>query len=462
MKGYSTKTLKKFLSMGLLPVALLAQDRIDPSYSLAINFDYARFAHSDSSNYVEMYFACFPPLVTLVRGSDDYRGYVELRLEIQNKQTGEYIFRNRSLLTVAVKDSSHPSYRNTLVTQMGYVVPKGEYTLSVTGIDSLSPRRRDSLAFDLLITEFGVSAGVGVSDLELCTKIVRSDNTTSIFYKNSHEVIPNPTLLFGSANYPVIFHYAELYGLNVADKYIVKTILADANGKPLHENSREKKYGVRDAVEVGTTNVAKLSSGRYRFQLVVLSESFQPLAKTEKSFFIYHPQSALSQATGAQMKETELSGLTAEELDKEFAYLRYHATDPEVKLYSQVTSVDGKREFLATIWALVEQGKMGREPITRQEYLGRVKKANERFRSFNREGWRTDRGRVLILYNDPDEIERKPSTESGKPYEIWHYYQVENGVEFVYVDRTGFGEYILVHSTKRGELRDDTWQRLLQ
>ena len=46
--------------------------------------------------------------------------------------------------------------------------------------------------------------------------------------------------------------------------------------------------------------------------------------------------------------------------------------------------------------------------------------------------------------------------------EIWHYYAIENGVDFVFVDRTGFGEYQLVHSTKRGELRDDDWQRFLQ
>jgi len=45
---------------------------------------------------------------------------------------------------------------------------------------------------------------------------------------------------------------------------------------------------------------------------------------------------------------------------------------------------------------------------------------------------------------------------------VWYFYQIENGVEFYFVDRTGFNEYILVNSTKRGELRDDQWQRYLQ
>jgi hypothetical protein len=68
----------------------------------------------------------------------------------------------------------------------------------------------------------------------------------------------------------------------------------------------------------------------------------------------------------------------------------------------------------------------------------------------------------MILYAEPDEIERFPSSTSEKPYEIWHYYSIENGVEFIFVDRSAFGDYILVHSTKRGELRDDQWQRYLQ
>lgn len=440
--------------------ALPAQDLLTPVGSLAISFDYARFNYTDSSEYVEMYFACFSPLITFVKGGNGYQGYVELRTEVKNKLTGEYIVRNRSLLTVSAKDTSDPAYHNTLVTQMGYVFPRGDFIMYITGIDSLDRERRDSLTLEVTIPS--VKTSLATSDLELCSRIERSTNTGSIFYKNSHEVIPNPTLLFGGANYPVIYHYLEFYKLDPDETYIVKTIIADASGKPLRENTRKRKYSVANAVEVGTTNAISLASGKYRFQILLLSESSEPVAKTEKDIYIYNPGIQAADVSGAKMKETELSGLTVEELDEEFAYLRYHSTEPEIRLYSQTTSADGKRQFLAYFWDLVEKGKMGRDPIKRQEYLARVKKATERFRAFNREGWQTDRGRVFILFGEPDDLERKPSSELSKPYEIWHYYQIENGVDFVFVDRTGFGEYILIHSTKRGELRDDNWRRLLQ
>ena len=43
-------------------------------------------------------------------------------------------------------------------------------------------------------------------------------------------------------------------------------------------------------------------------------------------------------------------------------------------------------------------------------------------------------------------------------HEIWIYQQVEGGVQFVFVDKTGFGALDLVHSTKKGEIKSPHWQ----
>jgi hypothetical protein len=78
-----------------------------------------------------------------------------------------------------------------------------------------------------------------------------------------------------------------------------------------------------------------------------------------------------------------------------------------------------------------------------------------------RNGWHTDRGRIYILYGEPDEVERFPNSDNVKPYEIWHYHQIESGVMFIFVDRTGSEDYTLVHSTKRGEVQDSNWEQYL-
>ncbi len=60
--------------------------------------------------------------------------------------------------------------------------------------------------------------------------------------------------------------------------------------------------------------------------------------------------------------------------------------------------------------------------------------------------------------NDSIDIERFPSTPNENPYEIWYYYDLEGGVEFDFVDFSGFGDYKLVNSTKRGEITDPRWR----
>jgi len=146
------------------------------------------------------------------------------------------------------------------------------------------------------------------------------------------------------------------------------------------------------------------------------------------------------------------------ELDKEFAMARYIATPEEINRYKQLKGEDAKRKFLADFWVKRDPDKSTPINEMKIEYFKRVEYANQHFSVGNKEGWKTDRGRVYIMYGPPDEYERHPSEVDSKPYEIWYYHNIEGGVEFVFVDKSGFSDYILVHSTKRNEIRDDNWR----
>lgn len=98
----------------------------------------------------------------------------------------------------------------------------------------------------------------------------------------------------------------------------------------------------------------------------------------------------------------------------------------------------------------------------RIHYFERVEIANRRFSLQQKEGWKTDQGRVWILYGQPDEVESYPQQLETPAYEIWHYYHFQGGVEFVFVGLSGGRELRLVHSTARNELFDDDWERWLK
>jgi GWxTD domain-containing protein len=76
------------------------------------------------------------------------------------------------------------------------------------------------------------------------------------------------------------------------------------------------------------------------------------------------------------------------------------------------------------------------------EYYERIAYAEEHFSNGDR-GWRSDRARIFVEHGPPDEIQAYPYELDSFPYEIWLYYK--NNLRFVFVDRYGFGQFILIN-----------------
>jgi GWxTD domain-containing protein len=455
--------MKKFVFLAVLAGAVganLRAQNLDPTASFVLNLDYARFRLDDQTSYLEIYYAFYPNLLTYSSSANGYRGGVKLWTRMKDNATNAWQVNQRTTLPVTISDTSSAAYRYPFTTQAGYALPFAEYTLEVVAVDSLDLSRGDSISLKVDLQAYPDQ--VAISDLELCSLLQPSSNKNDPFFKNSLEVVPNPTLVFGVATHPVLFNYAELYNLNPEATYTVKSQIVSPDGKVIKESSKPRKYGVKNGVEAGMMNVTAVIPGRYIFRLVVMDQSANELVQAEKTFYVYNPHLRPPAAAAAAFDAGQLSGLSASELDKEFRQARHVATDAEIKMFSQIQTENGMREFLARFWTEVEAGRLDQPPIKRTEYLRRVAAANQLYTAFGKDGWRTDRGRVLIIYGEPDQVDRVPSESESKPYQIWYYNRFEGGVQFVFVDRFGNGDYQLVHSTKRGEFRDDAWERFLR
>ena len=437
-----------------------AQQPLAEKGPFVLNVDYARFQHDARSVYLEIYYGFYSQLVTLESTNGGFNGGVKLFMQVVDTTTGDILEDMHSLLPVTMTDTSEASLRHTIVTQSGYALPFGDYRLKVVAIDSLLPLRRDSIELPLSLKPY--PSGFALSDVELCSEIKTSDRTSEPFYKNSLEVYPNPTLVFGVTNHPVMFQYLELYNLDTTQTYAIKVQVLDGMKNVIRESSKVRTYQMKNAAEVGMMNISSILSGKYQLVILVENAEGQEVGRSQKMFYVYNPHIQPAPVSSIALKESELSGLSSEELAEEFRQAQYVAMDKEIRMFTQLTSQEARREFLAKFWTEVEKGRLGNEPIERTGYLQRVAVANQRFRAQMRDGWHTDRGRVYILYGKPDEVQRFPSQQETKPYEIWRYFRIENSVDFIFVDRFGFGDYQLIHSTKRGELQDYGWQQFLR
>ncbi len=437
-----------------------SQSVLSPVRGLKVHVVHSLFFNSDTSRYLELDFGVYPALVSLTRTDSVFHGAVEMNILVRRKLTGEVHDAERLVLPVALRDTALIGGRSARVGRTGFVLPVGTYNLNIIAIDSLNRQRRDSVSFDIGVDR--MTAATSMSDVDLCASITPSTRTDDPFYKNSFDVVPNPSLYFGLGVAPVAYTYLELYHLKVNEQYRVKLVIVDQNGKVVKERVRDRKFTAANAVDVSTLNIPAVESGKYIFAATLSDTVGYEFARSERPIFIYNPGVKPSATARIEAVSAQFAGMTVDELDDEFRKTQYFHSEQDGKTYEQLTDAEGKRKFLSQLWAEIESGNRTAVGLSRAIWRDRIAQANQRFSSMRKEGWKTDRGRVLIMYGDPSEVDRKHSTESSKPYEIWYYYQIENGVQFIFIDRTGFGDYVLVHSTKRGELEDDSWEQYLK
>jgi GWxTD domain-containing protein len=138
------------------------------------------------------------------------------------------------------------------------------------------------------------------------------------------------------------------------------------------------------------------------------------------------------------------SGLptSATSLDEAIEQLRYVASRSEMPDMRKTTEAE-KKVWFQDFWQQRDPTPGTPENELQEEYYARVAEANKRFYvEGGGKGWRTDRGRILILYGFPDNVSREASYRNFTvTYEIWYYESI--GRRFIFREE-GSGRYILV------------------
>src|SRR5438034_1546403 len=151
--------------------------------------------------------------------------------------------------------------------------------------------------------------------------------------------------------------------------------------------------------------------------------------------------------------KTELKKAYKDWLEKDVTYI---ITDDERKAFKKLETDEERERFIEDFWRRRDPDPDTDENEYREEYYERIAYANEHFAS-GIPGWKTDRGRIYIMYGKPDEkdshpaggpYEREPTEGGGStttyPFERWFYRYlpgIGSGIEIEFVDPTGSGEY---------------------
>lgn len=136
--------------------------------------------------------------------------------------------------------------------------------------------------------------------------------------------------------------------------------------------------------------------------------------------------------------------------------VRWIITDEEMSAFKKLATNAERDQFIEQFWLRRDPTPDTEENEYKEEHYRRIAYANEHFAA-GVPGWRTDRGRMYIMYGKPDSIDAhpaggpylRPAEEGGGststyPFEVWRYRYLEGigqEIEIEFVDTCGCGEY---------------------
>ena len=137
--------------------------------------------------------------------------------------------------------------------------------------------------------------------------------------------------------------------------------------------------------------------------------------------------------------------VTITDLDKAVDQLIYIANPEDLQYIKAADNRLEKAKRFVAFWRKQDPNPADEYNPVFNVYFNRVAYANENFSTYSLEGWRSDRGMVLIILGAPDNIDRHPFEYYSKPYEVWQYYNLNR--QFLFTDNSGFGDYRLSPDT---------------
>ncbi len=141
--------------------------------------------------------------------------------------------------------------------------------------------------------------------------------------------------------------------------------------------------------------------------------------------------------------------------------VRWIISEEERSVFKNLKNDEEKDSFIEQFWARRNPNPRLADNAFKEEHYRRIAYSNEHFAS-GIPGWRTDRGRIYVMFGKPDELESHPTggsynrpfnegggTTTTYPFEKWWYRHIDgigDDIEIEFVDQSGSGEYRMAMS----------------
>ena len=445
--------MKKILLCFLLISSVLSSQDIK-SYITNATFN------SQEGAFVELYIAFDANSLSLVPSNNSYFAKIDVNIEIKNDDIivySDHYILNSPLFDLQIDNDVF------FFDQQRVLLNEGKYHISVSVFDIANVEKVNVYSDSISIN---YTEQLSISDIQLISDY-KIDTIESQFSKSGMLMTP-----FVSNYYPQnisdLSFYFEVYNSkNISsNKYILNSYIEtfDRNIPLFDFNKLQRKTSEDFAVNLLSFDITNLATGNYNLVCEIKDINNQSLIK--KKIFFQRSNSFSGFKNNNDIYAVSTIGtfakfITDKEQLKLFIDYLYPISTPDENIFAQNQikndDVDLMQKYFYNFWK-------NRDPVNPDlawnEYHNKVKSVNSDFKNFRIQGYLTDRGRVYLQYGAPNSMHKVENASSTYPYEIWHYYKLNNqsNKKFVFVNADfATNEYRLEYSNVYGEVSNSEW-----
>ena len=469
----------------------------NPDKHLTAVFSYATFYQQETGSYFETYLSFDAWNLNFVKCDAGYQAKVEIIITASQNDSIEVV--KKYILGSPVISSPDADRFNFIDVQRFAIA---------NGIHNLRIQLRDINSDDLPTTVeqtmalYYTKKRAAMSSVQMMASI-KPTTTPNILSRGGYDMEPyiNDFLpeQIGQINY-----YCEVYNINGEDRepyvYSGSYIEVLETGKMLEATQSIQRMPNDTIIPIfGTIDISMLPSGNYNLVVDIRNHHNDKLLYRKVPFFRSNPN-LQTKVEESPMSINFTSQLQDEsQLNDYIEALAPIANEIERRdIYELILhpGIEEKQLFLYKFW-------LRRDPLNAEgawrEYRQRVDYVNKNFAWINTKGIQTDRGRVYLQYGAPDYVRDEKNFVSTRymgggvsinqssnpnermiglqppsvpnqgqifylPYQLWRYNNLPGDDInrcFIFWDEFRNGQYKLLHSNAKGEVRDAKWERRL-
>lgn len=417
------------------------------SGELKFYVDFSSFKGSEGKTYQEFYLMIHADQLSFILKEDKKNASFKVTTLIKNQN--QEVVSEKNWNTHALLNRDSVNLKNLVVyDQWAELLTPGFYSIEINVVEE-ELKTSGISRFNFTVPSFDDSA-FSSSSIEFISR-VDEDNIDSHFRKGGRVIIPNPWRRYGLL-IPNLSFYYEIYNIKnpSGERLIINYSILDKNKNEIKSlKGVEVKKSAKDIRVVHAINLEGLNSGIYELNVEINDTENNINCFQSRAFEIIQADYLVKNPA-----------LTEEEAETGGNILEYFASPKEMEIYESL-NLRGKANFLINFWKVRDPFPETPENEFLQDVMQRYLYANKNFKWGKTEGYKTDKGRILIKYGMPDEIQRNYSEADISPYEIWTYTE-ERVFTFVFGDINQNGNFVLLHSTKEGEVQNYNWKESLQ